>query len=88
MACGIPTISTPLPANVKINRDNHNLFAINNEEWLAAFEACIAQKENLKKSVGEKNREIVKQFYCTEANYLLYLDSFNQLLKSSTEHEA
>jgi glycosyltransferase involved in cell wall biosynthesis len=88
MACGIPTISTPLPANVKINRDNHNLFAINNEEWLAAFEACIGQKENLKKSVGEKNREIVKQFYCTEANYLLYLDSFNQLLKSSTEHEA
>jgi len=88
MACGIPTIATPLPANIKINRDNENLFATNKNEWIAAFEQCIAQNQIIKQNVGEKNRNIVKQFYCTEANYLQYLNSFNQLLKSSTEHEA
>ena len=37
MACGLPTISTPMEANVKINRDGNNLFATTPEEWLALF---------------------------------------------------
>jgi hypothetical protein len=34
----LPTISTPLEANVKINRNKKNLHATYTEEWVAAFE--------------------------------------------------
>jgi glycosyltransferase involved in cell wall biosynthesis len=81
MACGVPTISTPLPANVKINSNNRNLFTSTNEEWIIAFEKIIAEKENYRNDVGEKNKKIVEQFYCIEANYKLYVDCFSKLLK-------
>lgn len=80
MACGVPTISTPLPANIKINRDNNNLFATKNEEWFNAFEKMIEEKEYYKTVVGKKNKQIVEQYYCVEANSKLYVACFNNLL--------
>ena len=80
MACGVPTISTPLPANVKINRDNNNLFATTNEEWLNAFEKMIEEKEYYKNIVGEKNKKIVEESYCLESNSKIYLKCFTALI--------
>lgn len=81
MACGVPTISTPLPANLKINRDNNNLFAISNDEWFASFEKMIEEKEYFKTIVGGKNKKIVEQYYCIETNSKLYLDCFNKVVR-------
>ena len=81
MACGVPTISTPLPANIKINQDNNNLFATLNEEWFNAFEEMITKKEFYKTIVGEKNKQIVEQHYCIESNSKLYVDCFNKILQ-------
>lgn len=79
MACGIPTISTPLIANVKINRNKKNLHASNADEWLASFEKIIEQKEYYREIVGKENREIAKNFYSAEANYTKYIRLFSQL---------
>lgn len=83
MACGIPTISTPLLANVKINRDNNNLFARTDEDWIKAFEEVVINKEKYKNIVGSKNKEIVQAYYCVETNYRLYIDCFNKLLNNT-----
>jgi glycosyltransferase involved in cell wall biosynthesis len=82
MACGIPTISTPLEANIKINRNNGNLFATSTEEWFVAFENVINNKDWFKLNVGEKNRQIVENEYCIESNYNKYVVGFNDLVKS------
>ncbi|MFY8126733.1 MAG: glycosyltransferase [Chitinophagaceae bacterium] len=81
MACGVPTISTPLPANLKINRDNNNLFATSNDEWFASFEKMIEEKEYFKTIVGGKNKKIVEKYYCIETNSKLYLDCFNKVVR-------
>jgi glycosyltransferase involved in cell wall biosynthesis len=80
MACGVPTISTPLPANVKINRDNNNLFATSNEEWLKAFETILNNKNYYKNTVAIYNEKIVANYYSIEVNYLGYIKCFKNLL--------
>jgi hypothetical protein len=78
MAMGKPTISTPLLANVKINRDNSNLFATSEEEWIN----CIINfSTNLiyYKGVGIRNQEIVKKYYSIEENSIKYINIINQL---------
>ncbi len=82
MACGIPTVSTPLQANIKIDRNNGNLFATSTDEWFAAFEKMILNKDWFKKNVGEKNIETIKNDYCIEANYKKYVFYFNEVLKN------
>ena len=78
MACGLPTISSPFPANIKINRDNNNLFAVTSEEWLNAFENVLADRQYFKKT-GVRNLEIVKEFYSVQANLPEYIRLFNEL---------
>lgn len=81
MACGIPTIATPLEANVKINRENDNLFATTNAEWMLAFEKILKEKVYYKNEVGKANKEIVKKFYSTESNEIIYVSVFNTLMQ-------
>ena len=80
MAMGKPTISTPLEANVKINRDNNNLFASNDGDWVFCINEFINNLEFFKKNVGSKNRAIVQNYYSVEVNYLTYIDLFNQII--------
>jgi len=78
MAMGKPTLSSPLLANVKINRDNSNLFASNEDEWVN----CIIDfRLNLSyyQGVGLKNQEIVKKYYSVEENSFKYINIINQL---------
>lgn len=84
MACGIPTISTPLETNVKINRDNINLFAADTEEWVSAF-AQIYHNQEKYIEVGLKNRKIVETYYSIQANVGKYVALFNNLIKLQTD---
>ena len=78
MAMGKPTLSTPLEANIKINRNNYNLFATSTDEW---FEKIIEFKNNLNyyKNVGLRNKGIIEKFYSIETNSIYYIKIFNQL---------
>lgn len=78
MACGIPTISTPLEANIKVNRDNNNLFSNNIEEWITNFKYCLNNHDSLKKT-GVKNRSIIEKFYTIQVNHNRYIKIFKNL---------
>ena len=78
MAMGKPTISTPLEANIKINRDSNNLFSSNEDEWLSCIELFI-RDFSFYRNVGVENRKIVEKYYSIENNYLKYVEIFNQI---------
>ncbi len=78
MACGKPTISTPLPANVNIDGGTGNLFANTEQEWFQSLEKMYNHKRDFEK-IGEANRDRVKTNYSIEANYSKYLDIFEIL---------
>ncbi len=78
MACGKPTISTPLPANVNIDGGKGNLFANNHAEWLTALEEVYNNSKHFRE-VGIQNRKRVINHYTIEANYGKYLDIFDKL---------
>lgn len=80
MASGLPTISTPLAANVKINRSGENKHATTVEEWVFAIESMAVQKEHYKNVVGKKNIEIAKEYYSIQSNYKKYLQLFSMLI--------
>jgi glycosyltransferase involved in cell wall biosynthesis len=79
MACAKPTISTPLPANIKINKNGKNLHACTNHEWYEAF-LHIFQNQTLYREIGMENKLITSQSYSTQINYKLYLDLFHKLI--------
>ncbi len=78
MSFGKPTLSTPLEANVKINRDNSNLFATTHEEWVKSI-IHFGSNLNYFRKVGLKNKEIVKRYYSVEGNSIHYINIFNQV---------
>lgn len=77
MACGIPTISTPLDANLKINRNNKNLFANTCFEWIDCFNMVLLN-QNFYKEIGKKNKEIVRKYYSVESNSKIYDEIFTK----------
>ena len=79
MAMGKPTLSTPLEANVKINRNNSNLFATNIDEWVECINKYISNR-SFYREVGFKNQKIVEEYYSVEANSISYINIFNQLI--------
>ena len=85
MACGLPTISTPLEANTKINHSGENLHAVTEEEWMSAITTMYRQKDYFKTVVGKNNIEIVKERYSIQANHKMYLEIFSSLLASNSK---
>lgn len=83
MACGIPTISTPLEANIKVNRDNSNLFAKTTQDWIESFIEIKINPEKYQR-IGLKNREIIEQFYTVQVNKDKYLEFLNIVKKQNT----
>ncbi len=79
MACGLPTISTPLEANKKINRSGNNLHAVTVEEWYNRFVKMMSNRSFYKK-VGDENKRIAQELYSIEANHLKYISIFNGLV--------
>jgi glycosyltransferase involved in cell wall biosynthesis len=78
MAMGKPTISTPLMANVKINRNNKNMFATSIKEWIDCINNYINNKEFFDE-VGFNNIKIVKEYYSVEANVSIYIKLLNDM---------
>lgn len=78
MACGIPTISTPLEANLKIDRGNGNLFAETQEDWYNSFVKIYQEREKYK-MIGIKNIATVKEHYSIQANADIYISIFKQI---------
>ncbi|MDG1715024.1 glycosyltransferase [Lacinutrix sp.] len=75
MACLQPTISTPLEANVKVDKGNGNLFASTEDEWYSALKEV--QLDPIKfRGIGLKNRKIIEDFYSIQANSESYLNLF------------
>ena len=67
MAMAKPTISSRFDANLKVDRNNENLFADNTEEWVYAFEKLIANKTKAKE-IGARNREVIEREYSIQVN--------------------
>jgi hypothetical protein len=78
MAMGKPTLSSPLLANVKINRDNSNLFATNEDEWINSI-IDVSSNLSYYQGVGLRNQEIVKKYYSVEENSYKYINIIKQL---------
>lgn len=78
MACGLPTVSTPLEANVKIDRKTGNLFASNDEEWYKAF-VEIYENYHLFQKIGAANIAVVENHYSIQSNLDTYIQLFNTL---------
>lgn len=78
MACSKPTISSALPANIKINRDSRNLFANSENEWLNAFTELI-EKRDFFYNVGIYNYSIFLKYYSIDENLKMYLKLFKSL---------
>lgn len=75
MAMSKPTIATPLETNVKINRDNGNLFASLPNQWYEAIAKMINEYDSFK-SIGVRNAEIIQKFYSSEENSKIYIKLF------------
>jgi glycosyltransferase involved in cell wall biosynthesis len=71
MACGLPTISTPLESNIKVDRGNGNLFASSLDDWYSGVIEIYSNKEKYMK-IGLKNIETVRSHYSIQSNYELY----------------
>lgn len=78
MGCSLPTIATPLEANVKINRNKKNLFAITDEDWVLAFEK-VFNNQSYYKEVGQENYVDFIKYYTVENNSESYISLFNKL---------
>ncbi|WP_291103354.1 MULTISPECIES: glycosyltransferase [unclassified Flavobacterium] len=78
MGCSLPTIATPLDANVKINRNKKNLYAITNEDWVSAFEK-VYNNQDYFREVGLENHDAFTKYYTVESNSGTYITVFNKL---------
>ncbi len=79
MACGLPTIFSPLQANIKINKNKKNLAASSPAEWVKALEEIYKQRSFYKTAVGFENTLIAEKYYSTKANELTLINIFKEL---------
>lgn len=77
MGCSLPTISTPLEANVKINRNNKNLHSITTEDWVNAFEK-VYNNQAYYREVGLENYIDFTKYYTVESNSDSYIAVFKK----------
>ncbi|TDD98380.1 glycosyltransferase family 4 protein [Flavobacterium cellulosilyticum] len=78
MGCSLPTISSPLEANLKINRNKKNLHATSNQEWMDAFEK-VYENQSYYREVGLANYNDFLKYYTIESNYERYIEVFKKL---------
>jgi len=78
MGCSLPTISTPLEANVKINRNGKKLHGTTSEELINAFEE-IHQNRGYYEEIGKENFKDFEKFYTIESNRETYIGIFKKV---------
>lgn len=76
MACGLPVIASPSPANNEIVKHNLNGFIVESDkEWEECLERLVINEE-LRKNMGIVSREIIEEKYSYQIqskNYILNL---------------
>ena len=66
MACALPTVSSPVGANLDVVIEGETgFFARSQEDWADRLE-CLLRDEGLRKRLGEKGRERIEAEYCVE----------------------
>lgn len=80
MGCSLPTLSTPLEANKKINRNGKNLHAKTSDDWVAAIEK-VYHNQSYFREVGIENYMDFEKYYTVESNRDSYIDLFRQIKK-------
>lgn len=80
MGCSLPTLSTPLEANKKINRNKKNLHAVTTEDWVKAFENVYHNLDYFRE-VGLENYQDFEKYYTVESNSGSYINLFRQIKK-------
>lgn len=78
MACGIPTISSPLKSNININKYSKNLFADSLSEWKNSIVEIYNNQEKFKK-IGKINKEIAELNYTIQVNHKKYLEILEKI---------
>jgi len=78
MGCSLPTLSTPLDANKKINRNGKNLYAITTEDWVKAI-GKVHENQDYYKEVGIENYKDFEKYYTVESNYNSYIKLFREV---------
>jgi len=73
MACGKPVIVSPLPANIKIDRNKTALFASKSEDWYDCFREVYENRARYAE-IGTQNRKVVEEYYSIQANSKKYLE--------------
>lgn len=66
MACALPTVSSPVGANLDVVIEGETgFFARSQEDWTDRLE-CLLRDGALRKRLGEKGRERIEAEYCVE----------------------
>jgi glycosyltransferase involved in cell wall biosynthesis len=78
MASAKPFLASPLEANLKIDKNNQNLFAETNAEWMEALETVYKNYDEFYE-IGLNNRLIAEQFYSIQSNAKIYVDIFKNI---------
>lgn len=81
MAVEVPTVMSAVGVNPEIISDGENGFlAGSNDEWISQLSKLIDSYE-LRKKLGLAGRKTVLERYSLESQKMIYLQSFNSLLK-------
>lgn len=79
MACGLPVVASPAPANKEIILNNENGFiAYNENEWFYYLEKLI-ENADLRERLGNNARKRVEEYYC----YQVWTEKYIELLKKN-----
>lgn len=81
MACGIPTVATPIGVNREIIRDGIDGFLCESQEQWTESLISLSSDRKLRESMGKNGRLRVEEQYSINAVIPRYLELFNQLGK-------
>lgn len=80
MACGIPTVMSPVGVNKDIIKDGVNGFLCETEQdWISVLSKLI-NEEDLRQEIGSKGLQTIQSNYSTLSNAPHYLAAFNSVL--------
>lgn len=83
MAAGVPTVATAVGANFKIIEQGVSGFLVKtDDEWLACLEKLM-NDEMLRKQIGQKGVQVVREHFSVHANKEVYLSVLRSSLHFS-----
>lgn len=79
MACGLPVVASPVGMNTEVVTQGENGFlAASEEDWIEALKTLILDA-SLRKRMGEKGLELVRERFTVERNFEIMLREVEKL---------